>query len=237
MLDKKHITKEEFFILYSSSKDLANSKIDNKEILRIKAHINECAFCKNQYSILENLYFKESKKYKNRKYVRNSLATISIIIIISTLFFKSEKDSPLITNGNNFNIINIFYQFKKSEENSFYDFALLNKNDIGDDYKDDFNQELFINEHNLRSEYDDLIISPLTNIDVRFPLVFKWNKLINGTEIVIKNNKNKILYNSGVIKDSSIAVNIDNNIGLYYWDFRIEGKIIVKRKFYVLPNS
>jgi hypothetical protein len=88
--------------------------------------------------------------------------------------------------------------------------------------------------NNTRSQTGINIVQPANNKIVKnIPIVFEWKNAINNGSIFIINNNNKVVWQRST--DGTKLICSDKlEPGLYYWDFRIDKKMKIRRALFVL---
>ena len=101
-------------------------------------------------------------------------------------------------------------------------------------FKDDPIQEGIVKSM-IRSPFDINIQSPKNLSIHKMPITFVWAQTIGEVTIVIKNNKNKKVWEKSISDGRTIICNKDLEPGTYYWDFRVDKILKGKYKFYITP--
>lgn len=116
----------------------------------------------------------------------------------------------------------------------FYAFASVNNVELPKSFKDDNIQETQIKELNIRTTSEIKLLQPKNYIALTPPITFQWEKTSDEITIVLKNNNNKKVFEKSSSDSSTIIFNEKLEPGVYYWDLRINNRVKIKRKFYIL---
>ncbi len=254
----EHITNETIRIYFDIKNNQSSIvKPEQKEIIdSIDKHLQSCPKCSTHLYMVESLYNSEVKKYTYRNKIRKNLVySASIILIAISIFYfqpwnKDQTEIPLIakddlidsssTDKNSLkNLIEDYIALKANgNESNLLSFSNERELELPPSYIEDRFQERQVKESNIRSTVSKIrIISPKNlTIILKSPLTFTWENFDGEVVIVIKDNRNTIIWEGTSSTKPSLTCYKKLEPGTYYWDLRIKARVIFKRKFFIISE-